>query len=77
MLTGAKVRYKGLLCASVFSLSTGVVMVALTAVVLRLRGSPAEASEDSPPAATTSSCSASVCCLKWLKTLSQSARDAR
>lgn len=43
MLTGAKVRFKGLLSASVFSLSTAVIMVALTAVVLRLRGSPAEA----------------------------------
>jgi len=43
MLTGAKVRYKGLLSASVFSLSTGVVMVGLSAVVLRLRGAPAEA----------------------------------
>lgn len=43
MLTGAKVRYKGLLSASVFSLSTGIIMLALSAVVMRLRGSPAEA----------------------------------
>jgi len=43
MLTGAKVRYRGLLSAAVFSLSTGVIAVALSAIVLRLRGAPAEA----------------------------------
>ena len=43
MLTGAKVRYRGLLCAAMFASVTRVILIGLTSVVLRLRGTPAEA----------------------------------
>jgi len=43
MVTGAKVRYKALLCASIFSCTAALIQVVATGLVMRMRGPPAEA----------------------------------
>jgi hypothetical protein len=43
MTTGAEIRFRGLMSASIFSSSAAVLQVILQSVAMRLRGSPAEA----------------------------------
>jgi len=43
MISGGKVRYRGLMSAAIFSMATGVLQMIAQVVVMRMRGTPQEA----------------------------------